>query len=49
MKTKTDSELARRDFIKLAGAFGAGLIQLHCIGPWMINYLNSADDPRQKK
>src|ERR1700730_5309671 len=26
MKTKTDSELARRDFIKMAGVLGAGLM-----------------------
>jgi len=32
METKTDSELARRDFIKLAGAFGAGLMTTAAIG-----------------
>ena len=28
---------------------GETIIQLHGIGPWTINYLNPADDPRQKK
>jgi len=32
-----------------AWARGETIIQLHGIGPWTINYLNSADDPRQKK
>ena len=32
-----------------AWAKGETIIQLHCIGPWTINYLNPADDPRQKK
>ena len=31
-ETKTDSELARRDFIKLAGAFGASLMTTAAIG-----------------
>ncbi len=25
------------------------IIQLHGVGPWEINYLNSSDDPRQSK
>jgi len=28
---------------------GATIIQLHGIGPWQINYLNPADDPRNGK
>lgn len=32
-----------------AWAKGETIIQLHGIGPWTINYLNPADDPRQKK
>lgn len=28
---------------------GATVIQLHGIGPWQINYLNPADDPRNAK
>jgi quercetin dioxygenase-like cupin family protein len=28
---------------------GETIIQLHGIGPWAINYINSADDPRTKK
>jgi quercetin dioxygenase-like cupin family protein len=28
---------------------GETIIQLHGIGPWTINYLNPADDPRQKQ
>jgi FtsP/CotA-like multicopper oxidase with cupredoxin domain len=32
MKPKTDSELERRDFIKLAGVFGAGLMTTAAIG-----------------
>ena len=28
---------------------GETVIQLHGIGPWMINYVNPADDPRTKK
>jgi quercetin dioxygenase-like cupin family protein len=32
-----------------AWAQGETIIQLHGIGPWTINYLNPADDPRQKK
>jgi len=32
-----------------AWAKGETIIQLHGIGPWTINYLNAADDPRQKK
>jgi len=27
---------------------GETIIQLHGIGPWQINYLNPADDPRKK-
>jgi hypothetical protein len=25
------------------------MIQLHGVGPWKINYVNPADDPRNKK
>lgn len=32
-----------------AWAKGETIIQLHGIGPWTINYLNPADDPRNKK
>lgn len=32
-----------------AWAKGETIIQLHGIGPWTINYLNPADDPRQKE
>jgi hypothetical protein len=32
-----------------AWAKGETVIQLHGIGPWMINYLNPADDPRNVK
>jgi hypothetical protein len=28
---------------------GETIIQLHGMGPWTINYLNSADDPRKNK
>jgi hypothetical protein len=28
---------------------GETIIQLHGMGPWTINYLNPADDPRKKK
>jgi quercetin dioxygenase-like cupin family protein len=28
---------------------GETVIQLHGIGPWQINYLNPADDPRNAK
>jgi quercetin dioxygenase-like cupin family protein len=31
-----------------AWAKGETIIQLHGMGPWTINYLNSADDPRRK-
>jgi quercetin dioxygenase-like cupin family protein len=31
-----------------AWASGETIIQLHGIGPWVINYLNPADDPRKK-
>jgi len=24
------------------------VVQLHGVGPWSINYVNSADDPRKK-
>ena len=27
---------------------GETIVQLHGIGPWMINYVNPADDPRKK-
>jgi quercetin dioxygenase-like cupin family protein len=30
-------------------AEGETVVQLHGIGPWAINYLNPADDPRNKK
>jgi quercetin dioxygenase-like cupin family protein len=32
-----------------AWAKGETIVQLHGEGPWKINYLNSADDPRNKK
>ncbi|HYY96142.1 MAG TPA: cupin domain-containing protein [Pyrinomonadaceae bacterium] len=32
-----------------AWATGETVIQLHGQGPWKINYVNSADDPRNKK
>ncbi len=32
-----------------AWAKGNTVIQLHGIGPWVINYLNPSDDPRNKK
>lgn len=32
-----------------AWAEGETTIQLHGIGPWVINYVNPADDPRNKK
>ena len=32
-----------------AWANGETVIQLHGIGPWKIQYVNSADDPRNKK
>jgi quercetin dioxygenase-like cupin family protein len=36
--------------MKHAAWFNAGtVIQLHGIGPWQINYLNPADDPRNAK
>jgi quercetin dioxygenase-like cupin family protein len=36
--------------MKHAAWFDAGtVIQLHGIGPWQINYLNPADDPRKAK
>jgi hypothetical protein len=28
---------------------GETVIQLHGVGPWKINYVNAADDPRNKK
>jgi quercetin dioxygenase-like cupin family protein len=28
---------------------GETIVQLHGVGPWSINYLNPADDPRPKK
>ena len=28
---------------------GETVIQLHGVGPWRINYVNAADDPRNKK
>lgn len=31
-----------------AWAEGDTVIQLHGVGPWQINYLNPADDPRKK-
>jgi quercetin dioxygenase-like cupin family protein len=33
----------------VAWAEGETVIQLHGIGPWQINYLNPADDPRSAK
>ena len=30
-------------------AKGETVVQLHGIGPWKIEYLNPADDPRQTK
>jgi quercetin dioxygenase-like cupin family protein len=32
-----------------AWAKGETVIQVHGMGPWKINYVNSADDPRTKK
>jgi quercetin dioxygenase-like cupin family protein len=32
-----------------AWATGETVVQVHGIGPWQINYVNSADDPRNKK
>jgi quercetin dioxygenase-like cupin family protein len=32
-----------------ASARGETVVQLHGIGPWQINYLNPADDPRHGK
>jgi quercetin dioxygenase-like cupin family protein len=32
-----------------AWAKGETIIQLHGVGPWTINYLNPADDPRNKE
>jgi quercetin dioxygenase-like cupin family protein len=32
-----------------AWAEGETVVQLHGIGPWMINYVNPADDPRNAK
>lgn len=32
-----------------AWAKGATVLQLHGIGPWSINYVNAADDPRNAK
>jgi hypothetical protein len=31
-----------------ASAKGETVVQLHGVGPWGINYVNSADDPRKK-
>ena len=31
-----------------AWATGPTVLQLHGVGPWQINYLNPADDPRKK-
>jgi quercetin dioxygenase-like cupin family protein len=31
-----------------AWATGDTVVQLHGVGPWQINYVNPADDPRQK-
>lgn len=33
--------------VHYAGARGETVIQLHGIGPWAINYVNPADDPRR--
>jgi len=33
----------------LVWADGETVVQLHGIGPWSINYVNPADDPRNKK
>ena len=32
-----------------ASAKGETVIQLHGTGPWGINYVNAADDPRKKR
>jgi hypothetical protein len=31
-----------------ASAKGETVVQLHGVGPWGINYVNAADDPRKK-
>jgi hypothetical protein len=36
----------RKHFVRVKGETVA---QFHSDGPWMINYLNPADDPRNKK
>lgn len=32
-----------------AWAKGETVVQVHGLGPWQINYVNPADDPRNKK
>ncbi len=36
-------------YVHYAFSKGKTIIQLHGVGPWGINYVNEADDPRKKK
>lgn len=36
-------------FVHYAFTKEASIIQLHGIGPWGINYINDADDPRKQQ
>ena len=53
---KTSQELPRGSFVVMpakthhfAWTKAETIVQLHGIGPWGINYINPADDPRLKK